>query len=107
MKKRSGAFESRVRKLRRDRRTSVRELARRVDEDSSFLGRVECGPAPESDEPVHRVAAELGVDARPLLVQVGHLPEDVRSLPAEHPQRVPDILQATFLHRGETVKLGQ
>jgi transcriptional regulator with XRE-family HTH domain len=85
----------------------MKELARRVEADPSFLSRVERGLVAAPAELVRRVASELGVEAEPLLVLAGHLPEDVRLLLAEHPQEVLDVLRAAFRRREARAELGQ
>lgn len=99
MKQHSDAFGKRLRQLRRARQLGMKELARRVDVDPSFLSRVERGLVSAPRVLVLRVAALLGVDAEPLLLQAGHLPEDVRTMLAEHPRQVLEVLRRSIPNR--------
>lgn len=85
----------------------MKELARRVEADPSFLSRVERGLVAAPEDLIRRVAAELDVEVEPLLVQAGHLPEDVRSLLAERPQEVLDVLRTAFRPQDDNAEMGQ
>ncbi len=61
-----------IRRLRRDRRLTLRELAGRVPMSASNLSRIELGAqAPPADETIQRIAAALEVDHAELLRAAG------------------------------------
>lgn len=90
--------------FRRARWSSIKEPARCMDACPSFFSRAERESVPVPEGLVRRGTVELSINANPLLIQVDHFSEDVRSLSVEHPQRIPSILRVAFQHYGEPVE---
>jgi len=81
------AFGERIRELRttRDNRISLRDLARRVGIDFTYLSKIENGKVPPpSDEVIEKLARELEVDLEELLALAAKVSqEDLRKAVAQ------------------------
>jgi len=84
------AFGERIRELRttRDNRISLRDLARRVGIDFTYLSKIENGKVPPpSDEVIENLARELEADLEELLALAAKVSqEDLRKAVAQDPR---------------------
>jgi len=84
------AFGERIRELRtqRDDYISLRELARRVGIDFTYLSKIENGKvAPPSDEVIEKLARELGADLEELLALAAKVSQkELRKAVAQDPR---------------------
>ncbi|MBL7065769.1 MAG: helix-turn-helix transcriptional regulator, partial [Anaerolineae bacterium] len=80
-------FGERIRELRttRDNRISLRDLARRVEIDFTYLSKIENGKVPPpSDEVIEKLARELEADLEELLALAAKVSqEDLRKAVAQ------------------------
>ncbi len=83
-------FGERIRELRttRDNRISLRDLARRVEIDFTYLSKIENGKVPPpSDEVIEKLARELEADLEELLALAAKVSqEDLRKAVAQDPR---------------------
>jgi transcriptional regulator with XRE-family HTH domain len=69
---RAAAFGSELRRLRRERNLTQRQLAPRIPMSSGNLSRIENGEqGPPADETIEALAAALGVESQSLLAAAG------------------------------------
>jgi transcriptional regulator with XRE-family HTH domain len=66
-------------------RYSIRQLARRIGVEPTYLSKIERGDANPSEEMIERLAAELGEDADVLLARAGRVASDIREIIARRP----------------------
>lgn len=82
------AFGERIRELRTGACISLRELARRVEIDFTYLSKIENGKvSPPSDEVIARLARELEADPEKLLALAAKVSQgDLRRAVAQDPR---------------------
>jgi transcriptional regulator with XRE-family HTH domain len=100
----SNVLGQRLRALRAERDVTLKGLARRLDVDPSFLGRMERGIVAAPESVVRAIASELEVAAEPLLVLAGHLPEDIQQMFRRQPERALAVLRGALGKRGARVE---
>ena len=66
-------------------RYSIRQLARRIGVEPTYLSKIERGDADPSEEMILRLAAELGEDTDVLLARAGRVASDIREIIAQRP----------------------
>ncbi len=82
-------FGQRLRELRKGRRFSQRELARRVGIDFTYLSKIENDRMPPpSEKTVRRLADELGADPDELILLAGKVPSDIADIMRRSPEAV-------------------
>jgi transcriptional regulator with XRE-family HTH domain len=80
-------FGKHIRKLRKAKGLSVRQLAKSVEKDHGYLSRIEAGKVPPpSAELIQALAAELEEDPDVLMAMAGRMPEGLQEIIAEHPK---------------------
>ena len=86
---------SRLEKRAVDPAFSVRQLARRVGIEPSYLSKIERGEeAPPGERTVCRIAEELGEDTDMLLALAGKVPADLVAIIHERPAVVAELLRS-------------
>ena len=83
-------FGERIRQLRRDRGTTQRDLAAKVNVEFSYIskienGRLDFGSSP-SESLIHRLAEALGADEIELLLLAERVPEIVKRRILDRPE---------------------
>ena len=68
-----------------NRRYSIRQLARRIGVEPTYLSKIERGDADPSEEMIERLAAELGEDTDVLLARAGRVASDIREIITRRP----------------------
>jgi len=77
-----------------DKTFSVRQLARRVDVQPSYLSKVERGEvAPPSEVTIVRIAKELDVDADVLLALAGKVSSDLQAVIRRRPELFGELIR--------------
>lgn len=92
-----GAFvrQARHKKHQADPAFSVRQLARRVGIEPSYLSKIERGKeAAPGEATVRRIAEALGEDPDKLLALAGKVPADLAAIIQERPALVAELLRA-------------
>ena len=85
---------SREKKFKQDRSFSVRQLARRIGVEPSYLSKVERDQvAPPSEASITRLAQELGEDTDLLLAMAGKVSSDLQQIILHRPQLFADLLR--------------
>jgi len=77
------SFGELLRRWRKDKGFSQRELARQADVDFTYISKVEnsvAGFESPSEEALTRLAAALDVDADEMITRAGRVPSDVRRI---------------------------
>lgn len=86
---------SRLEKQAGDSAFSVRQLARRVGIEPSYLSKIERGQeAPPGENTVRRIAEELGQDVDEVLALAGKVPADLVAIIHERPAAVAELLRS-------------
>jgi len=86
---------SRLEKQAADPAFSVRQLARRVGIEPSYLSKIERNhEAPPGEATVRRIAEELGEDTDTLLALAGKVPADLVAIIHERPAAVAELLRS-------------
>ena len=92
-------FGSRTRELRerlraKDRRYSLRQVARRVGVEPAYLSKVERGAAaPPSEATTVRLAADLGEDPDVYLAMAGKVSSDLQEIIRKRPKLFADLIR--------------
>ena len=92
-------FGSRTRELRerlraRDRRYSLRQVARRVGVEPAYLSKVERGAAaPPSEATTLRLAADLGEDPDVYLAMAGKVSSELQAIIRKRPKLFADLIR--------------
>lgn len=74
---------------------SIRQVARRIGIQPSYLSKVERGEvAPPSEETTRQIAAELDVDADMLLAMAGKVSSDLQDAIRRRPQLFAELIRA-------------
>jgi HTH-type transcriptional regulator, competence development regulator len=93
-------FGTEIRRLRAERKLSLRELATRVGIDFSYLSKIENDRGlPPSEETIRRLAKELDADAEVLILQAGKLPQAFEEDLLSRPQKQVAGLYRVLLDR--------
>jgi transcriptional regulator with XRE-family HTH domain len=86
---------SRLEKQAVDPAFSVRQVARRVGIEPSYLSKIERGQeAPPGEGTVRRIAEELGQDVDEVLALAGKVPADLVAIIHERPAAVAELLRS-------------
>jgi len=76
-----------IRQQREGKGLSLRETARQVEVDASYLSRVEAGKAPPSEQLVNKLAKTLEYDKDELFLLSGRLPDSLHEILFSEPER--------------------
>jgi transcriptional regulator with XRE-family HTH domain len=77
-----------------DRRFSLRQLARRIGVEPSYLSKVERGETPPpSEAKIQLLATELGEDADVLLALAGKVSHDLQAAIRQRPQLYAELIR--------------
>jgi len=77
-----------------DRRYSLRQVAKRIDVEPSYLSKIERGEvAPPSEATTVKLAKELGEDPDVLLAMAGKVSSDLQEIIRKRPKLFADLIR--------------
>jgi transcriptional regulator with XRE-family HTH domain len=98
--------ERRMTRAAASRAFSIRQLARRVGIEPSYLSKIERGEEPPpGEETIHRIAKELGEDPDAFLALAGKVSSDLVKIIRERPTLVGELLRS--IRRVPTKRLAE
>ncbi len=84
----------RTRLRQEDRRSSLRQVAKRIDVEPSYLSKIERGEvAPPSEATTVKLAKELGQDPDVLLAMAGKVSSDLQEIIRKRPELFAELIR--------------
>ena len=90
------AFGQELRKLRKRKGISLKELGPALGVDYTYLSKIENGRSVPSEDLVLRMGRYFGVDHDELLLAADRIPEDVRRILRDNPREALEYLRERF-----------
>lgn len=90
------SFAITLKKLRRQRELSLRDLARKLKVDHAYLSRLESGSVLPSEKVINQVSRLFNISREELSLSAGRLPGDVAKILYEYPREAALLLRESF-----------
>jgi transcriptional regulator with XRE-family HTH domain len=89
-------FGDRVRGLREKQGLSIKNLAKTLEVNYTYLSKIENNKSIPSEELIEKLAHVFNCDPEELKIRAGKIPEDIARIFREHPQEAMDYLRREF-----------
>ena len=90
------SFGSKLRLLRKSKKVSLRDLAKKLHYDRSYLSRVENNSVTPSDELIKAAAKFFRVREEEFRIAAGKFPKDIVDILSNHPEESVSLLRDSF-----------
>lgn len=88
-------FGQTVRRLRKERQLTQKEIAKKVGIDVTYLSKIENGKLnPPAHDKIEKLANILGVDSDFLITEAGKVPKDITDMIPKKSSKIPKLLRS-------------
>jgi len=88
-------FGQTIRKLRKEKQLTQKEVAKEVGIDVTYLSKIENGKLdPPAHDKIEKLAKILDVDSDFLITEAGKVPEDITNMIPKNSSKIPKLLRS-------------